>query len=99
MLFLVFLGLVSGWLWGLNFCGFGMDFGSILASKIDEKSDRFRDRFLNGLKSGLRSLGERSRSSDPSPKDTINGVLLDSRTGVQYPKGTVTRDWGLVPGL
>ena len=37
---------------------------------------------------------------DPRPpQDTINGVLLDSRTGVQYPKGTVTGAWGLVPRI
>jgi len=42
-IFVVFGGLVSGWLWEWILSDFGMDFGSILASKIDEKRDRFRE--------------------------------------------------------
>ena len=34
-----FWGLVSGWLWEWILSDFGMDFGSIVASKIDEKRD------------------------------------------------------------
>ena len=40
--FVVLWGSVSGWLWEWFFSDFGMDFGSLLASKIDEKRDRFR---------------------------------------------------------
>ena len=41
--FVIFWGLVSGWLREWILSDFGMDFGSILASKIDEKRDRFRE--------------------------------------------------------
>ena len=42
-IFVVYWGSVSGWLWESIFSDFGMDFGSILASKIDEQRDRFRE--------------------------------------------------------
>ena len=60
------------------------------------------DCFLERSKSGLGSLMNGTLGifrSRPPAQDTINGILLDSRTGVQYPKGTVTRDWGLLPAL
>ena len=41
--FVIFLGLVSGWLREWILSDFGMDLGSLLASKIDEKRDRFRE--------------------------------------------------------
>ena len=97
--FLVFRGLVSGWLWGWIFSGLGMDLGSILAY---EKSDRFRDSILNGSKMRLPSLMGDSLSEfigQGLPPGHHKWCPLVSRTGVQYPKGTVTRDWGLVPGL
>ena len=43
LFFVVFQGVVSGWLWGWIFSDFGMDLGSILALEIDEKRERFRD--------------------------------------------------------
>ncbi len=46
---------------GMDFCDLGMDFGSILASKIDEKRDRFRELFLKVLWRGpaeINSLGK-----------------------------------------
>ena len=42
-IFVIFGELVSGWLREWILSDFGMDFGSILASKIDEKRDRFRE--------------------------------------------------------
>ena len=59
--FVVYWGSVSGWLWEWIFNVFGMDFGSILASKIDEKRDRFRESFLKVLWRGpaeINSLGK-----------------------------------------
>jgi len=47
-IFVIVGGLVSGWLREWILSDFGMDFGSISASKIDEKRDRFREWFLNG---------------------------------------------------
>ena len=38
-----FLGFGFWMALGMDFCDSGMDFGSILASKIDEKRDRFRE--------------------------------------------------------
>ena len=54
--FVVFWDSVSGCLWEWILSDFGMDFGSILASKIDEQRYQFRDLFLNGLKIGLGNL-------------------------------------------
>ena len=48
------------------------------------------------LKNRITEFGGDAVEAQTPPQDTINGVLLDSRTGVQYPKRTVTRDWGLV---
>ena len=41
--FVVLGGSVSGWLWEWIFSDFGMDFGSVLVSKVDEKRDSFRE--------------------------------------------------------
>ena len=55
-IFIIFGGLVSGWLREWILSDFWMDFGSLLAAKIDEKRDRFPELFLDGLKVGLTHL-------------------------------------------
>ena len=87
---MIFGGVDSGWLREWILSDFSSDFGSFLASKIDEKRDRFRVCFLNGSKTGLSGLMGGTGDPDP-PQDTIS-VLLDSRTGLQYPKGTGTEE-------
>ena len=89
---------------------FGIDFVTIwsqfwepswsnVGSLIGQKIAQFLDDFLNVSRIGSPQFGGPGPSAQAPRLGHHKWCPLDSKTGVQYPKGTVNRNWELVPKL